>query len=492
MKTNTISTKTNHPKHHNHRRPCTLRPSTVFLWASFVIIFFTALVEIQLLQTRPTSSPSSQPFLPPSWDLLNKLQNLKATFATATCSAADDKLRRAVTFLPLKDLRYTKSAQEGHTWFMSSLHDTHEQGEVAYQQFPSASSNGRLLCIKGRDVHDGAWNSYALAWPETLPYNATLMKGLTFISNNHYNYDNIWHGLSSLVPFVAWHIKNGCSVGPTRWVLFHWGELRARMGLWVKTLMEATFTGPLNIERFDFDGGDEAVCFEKAVVMRHNEGGMSRQRRMEVFDLIRCKAREHCNASSAATAAEGGGGGGIGMTLFMRTGARSFRNESAVVGIFEKECRKVKGCRLTVAHSNNLTVCEQVKLMSLTDILVSPHGAQLTNLFLMDRNSSVMEFYPEGWLKHAGVGQFIYHWMAEWSGMNYQGAWRDPDVNPCPYPGDNRRCMNIYKSGQIGYNETSFSVWARYVLNDAKQRKLDEGKGKSRDRSEYAGGCACS
>lgn len=138
------------------------------------------------------------------------------------------------------------------------------------------------------------------------------------------------------------------------------------MGLWVKTLMEATFTGPLNIERFDFDGGDEAVCFEKAVVMRHNEGGMSRQRRMEVFDFIRCKAREHCNASSAATAAEGGGGGGggIGMTLFMRTGARSFRNESAVVGIFEKECRKVKGCRLTVAHSNNLTVCEQVSALN--------------------------------------------------------------------------------------------------------------------------------
>lgn len=130
--------------------------------------------------------------------------------------------------------------------------------------------------------------------------------------------------------------------------------------------------------------------------------------------------------------------------------------------------------------------------MSLTDILMSPHGAQFTNLFLMDRNSSVMEFYPEGWLKHAGVGQFTFHWLAEWSGMNYQGAWRDPNVNPCPYPGDNRRCMNIYKSGQIGYNETSFSVWARYVLNDAKQRKLDEGKEKSRDRSEYAGGCACS
>lgn len=103
-------------------------------------------------------------------------------------------------------------------------------------------------------------------------------------------------------------------------------------------------------------GGGEAVCFEKAVVMRHNEGGMSRERRMEVYDLMRCKAREHCNVSLV----EGGGGEVIGMTLFMRNGARSFRNETKVAGIFEKECRKVKGCRLMVAHSNNLTVCEQV------------------------------------------------------------------------------------------------------------------------------------
>lgn len=131
--------------------------------------------------------------------------------------------------------------------------------------------------------------------------------------------------------------------------------------------------------------------------------------------------------------------------------------------------------------------------MSLTDILVSPHGAQLTNIFLMDRNSSVMEFFPKGWLKHAGVGQFIYHWIAKWSGMNYRGAWRDHDVDPCPYTGDNRRCMNIYKSGQIGYNETYFSEWARDVLNDVKQRKLDEEKEKSRGRSESATSrCACS
>ncbi|GMH03026.1 hypothetical protein Nepgr_004865 [Nepenthes gracilis] len=86
---------------------------------------------------------------------------------------------------------------------MSSTYDTHVEGEVQYQKFPSEPSKGRILCIKGRDAHDGSWNSYALAWPGFLPKNATVLEGLTFVSYNHYNYDNIWHGLSSLVPFVA-------------------------------------------------------------------------------------------------------------------------------------------------------------------------------------------------------------------------------------------------------------------------------------------------
>ncbi|KAJ7946758.1 Protein O-linked-mannose beta-1,4-N-acetylglucosaminyltransferase [Quillaja saponaria] len=239
---------------------------------------------------------------------------------------------------------------------MSSMYDTHKEGEVQYQHFPSESSQGRLLCFKGRDNHDGSWNSYALAWPEALPYNATFMKGLTFVSYNHYDYGNIWHGISAVMPFVAWHIKANCSI-PSRWILYHWGELRLNMALWLKTLMEATFDGPPYIESLDYDGVDEGVpvCFEEAVVMRHNEGGMSREKRMEVYDLMRCKARMYCNLSLINDRPE------IGFTLLTRTGARAFRNESVVVEIFQKECAKVDGCRLNVAHSNNLTFCEQVK-----------------------------------------------------------------------------------------------------------------------------------
>ncbi|KAJ1386996.1 hypothetical protein SESBI_40310 [Sesbania bispinosa] len=331
------------------------------------------------------------------------------------------KLRSSVIFLPLKDLRYAQAAQQGHTWFMSSMNDTHEDGEVQYQQFPSESSQGRLLCLKGHDIHDGSWNSYALAWPEALPYNTTFMKGLTFVSYNHYSYENLWHGLSAMVPFVAWHKMNNYSL-PSRWVLYHRGELRFNMGLWLGTLMEATFNGPPIIERFDGVDNDGPVCFEEAMVMRHNEGGMSRERRIEVYDLMRWP--------------------------------RSFKNETIVAEIFHKECAKIEGCRFMVAHSNNLTFCEQVGL------------------------------------KLAGVGQYVYHWIASWSGMKHQGSWRDPNGDECPYSEDDRRCMTIYKSGRIGHNETHFAEWARNVLVEVKARKIQEASIKSKATSSF--GCACS
>ncbi|KDP40949.1 hypothetical protein JCGZ_24948 [Jatropha curcas] len=447
---------------------------SIFLLTIFVALF--TLFQIQSLHT--TTSPSFSP-------LIHRWQKL--TTCNQEIKSLSEKLKESVTFLPLKDLRYQDKALQGHTWFMSSMYDTQEEGGVQYQQFPSNSSNFRILCLKGNDTHDGSWNSYALAWPETLPSNATLMKGLTFVSYNHYNYDNIWHGLSAIVPFVAWHIRNGCE-NPNRWVLYHWGELRFQMGAWLRNLTGATFGGEEpNVERFEWANKNDPICFEKAVVMRHNEGGMSRERRIETYDLLRCKARVSCNVSLLQRVNEKGLPL-IGMTLFMRTGPRSFKNESAVIGIFEKECAKVEGCKLMVAYSNNLTFCEQVKLMGMTDILVSPHGAQLTNMFLMDRNSSVMEFFPKGWLKLAGVGQFVYHWIASWSGMRHQGAWRDPTGDHCPFGEDDRRCMSFYKGGKIGFNETYFSEWARNVLTEVKTRKLEEVKNNS---AASTSSCAC-
>lgn len=295
----------------------------------------------------------------PSPDLMQPLSNCTHHHHLATTSAAASKLREAVTFLPLKDLRYASKPLQGHTWFMSSTLDTHKKGEPQFQQFPSNASKGRILCLKGRDKHDGSWNSYALAFPEALPFNAASLHGLTFVSYNHYDYANMWHGLSALLPFLAWHIAGGCAAPPRRWVLYHRGELRTEMGPWLSSLMEAAFGEPLNVEKLS--QGPNGACFEEAVVMRHNEGGMSRERRLQVFDLLRCRARVFCNLGlEQSTRVDEKGIPVIGMTVFLRKGSRSFENETAVVGIFSKACREVLGCRLTVAYANNLTFCQQV------------------------------------------------------------------------------------------------------------------------------------
>lgn len=136
--------------------------------------------------------------------------------------------------------------------------------------------------------------------------------------------------------------------------------------------------------------------------------------------------------------------------------------------------RYIKTCILSNA-SFVLGVLKQVKLMSNTDILASPHGAQLTNMLFMDRNSSIMEFFPKGWLELAGLGQYAHHWMADQSGMQHRGAWWDPHAEKeCPDPTKQQECFLFYKDGQVGHNETYFAEWARTVLKQVKKSKLEQ------------------
>lgn len=273
------------------------------------------------------------------------------------------RLRESVTFLPLKDLRFSDTSMMGNTWFMSSLNDTYEKNEAEYLYFPSEVSKGRLLCIKGRDMSDGTKNSYALAWQESLPSNATLLNGLTYVSNTYYNYLNLWHGLCAVTPFVRWTMKNKC-IKPDRWVLFHWGEFEIKTGSWIQQLMLANY-GEFKFE--GFDKGDGPYCFEKAVVMRHDLGSMGLDNKLKVFDMMRCKAREFCSLFVPERSMEVNERGlpVIRLTLLMRRGSRSFKNATLVTNIFSRECARVEGCILKVAQSEDLNFCDQVSDLKL-------------------------------------------------------------------------------------------------------------------------------
>lgn len=282
------------------------------------------------------------------------------------------KLRESVTFLPLKDLRFSDTAMTGNTWFMSTLNDTKEENEAEYLYFPSEVSKGRLLCIKGRDMSDGTKNSYALAWQESLPNNATLLNGLTYVSNTYYNYLNLWHGVCAMTPFVRWTMKNKC-IKPDRWVLFHWGELEIKTGSWIQQLMLANY-GEFNFE--GFDKGDGPYCFEKAVVMRHDLGSMGLDNKLKVYDMMRCKAREFCSLSIPERSMEVDERGlpVIRLTLLMRRGSRSFKNATLVIDIFSRECARVEGCILKVAQSEDLNFCDQVSHSNLKNLETDQEG----------------------------------------------------------------------------------------------------------------------
>ena len=114
----------------------------------------------------------------------------------------------------------------------------------------------------------------------------------------------------------------------------------------------------------------------------------------------------------------------------------------------------------------------------------------MTNMLFMDRNSSVMEFYPLGWKQRAGGGQYVFRWMADWTGMRHEGSWWDPHSEPCPGSPD---ILSCYKTRQIGHDEAYFARWVARVFAVAKERKTRRGgEAMGEERQPGAADCGCS
>ena len=104
-----------------------------------------------------------------------------------------------------------------------------------------------------------------------------------------------------------------------------------------------------------------------------------------------------------------------------------------------------------------------------------------------------MEFFPKGWLEHAGIGQYAHHWLANMSGMKHRGAWWDQNGQECPNPKDELQCFFFHKDGQVGHNKTYFTEWAKKVLHEVRQEKLEEATKRQvdDDRQLTTKTCAC-
>ncbi|XP_068634587.1 uncharacterized protein [Aristolochia californica] len=373
------------------------------------------------------------------------------------------KPRTELTFYPLKDPSVPAYRQPNKTWFMSSFEGHSIDGMPEHFVFPSSHPpRHRILCINAHA------ESYALAAAKNIfPANATVLRGITFVADSFYDYENPWHSLNALSVFFSWMMENSCAK-PTRFVIFEKGKVVKKVGPWISALLKACLGGEVAIDSLEDYG---IACFEKAVVMRRGLGKMSTERRHRLFEMIRCKAWKFCNAEkSGEREEEEEDGKGLRITVIGREGKRSFKNETEVKLVMERECKKVEGCRLNLVHLKNKSFCDQVKLMRDTDVVVTTHGAQLSNMMFMAKGSSVMEMFPKGWLEGAGVGQYIYRWFASWCEMRYEGAWRDTqteahDCNP-PHPRRRSACFSKQKDGQVGINETFLALWTASVIQD--------------------------
>ena len=112
--------------------------------------------------------------------------------------------------------------------------------------------------------------------------------------------------------------------------------------------------------------------------------------------------------------------------------------------------------------------------MSRTDILISAHGGQLTNMIFMSPGGRVMEMFPGGWLEVAGRGQFVYKSLASWIGLHHEGYWRDTSTAPCPTPKDVKVCRSYYKDQPIGINVTHIGNWLREVIHRFRSMPLSK------------------
>ena len=131
----------------------------------------------------------------------------------------------------------------------------------------------------------------------------------------------------------------------------------------------------------------------------------------------------------------------------------------------------------------------QVGLLSGTDVVISVHGAQMTNIIFMSPGSRVMEMLPKGWQKYAGVGYQVFQWISNWIGLVHEGHWEDSEGPDCPFPDNNGdgRCFLFFKNREVGLNATHLGEWTHKVL----RKFVQDNTGLQKEDRQQNQQCAC-
>ena len=304
-------------------------------------------------------------------DFKTELRSVENTIGS-TRETQQTSDRGLVEFLPLVETSNNATLVDDTRFYhyFLSIYKTQgfKEGPPEIFIYPSTHdpiSRGRLLCIRGNDTFDGSQNHYAFAYTDTLPASASLVPGTTLISDSTYDFVNPWHSMFNLFQFFLWKIQSKTSSGQcphvSHLLLFHRGEYRTNVGPWISNLLKA-FSFPTSVLPLN---SNDPVCFEQAVVSRRGIASMERPLRRRMYDEARCQAQASCHVTVPPRVTSSVPQ--VRITLVVRIGGRSFKNEEAWKRVVKQQCEKAKDCIWSTMHVANLNFCEQVLSFHLRD-----------------------------------------------------------------------------------------------------------------------------
>ena len=135
---------------------------------------------------------------------------------------------------------------------------------------------------------------------------------------------------------------------------------------------------------------------------------------LDLFDLNSNK-QLNCSALTVVV--------GIRRDYFMHPGEkrnteRKFKNEMEVLKTVQDE---FKGHSVETLIAEDISLNEQLSIMTKADILIGMHGCIMTHAMFMPKHGAIFEMYPKHW-----TPQPFFKAIARWRGLKYE-FWRNDD-----------------------------------------------------------------